>query len=120
MSGLPDAVSPPTPAANETVQVRHDGQVAAADVSASPEPHGAATVALRAPRDLPAEAREELVDQVMEHPAVQSSDSVHVVVPLGDSASISRLQEHTTNVNARAAGASSIIDAEVARPAPDA
>ncbi|MGI3782255.1 MAG: hypothetical protein ACRYG2_15955 [Janthinobacterium lividum] len=120
MTGRPDAARPPTAATNETVKVKHDGEVGTADISTSSEADGVASVALRAPRDLSAEARSELVDRVMEHPAVQSSDTVHVVVPIGDSASITRLQEHTTNVNARAAGASSIIEAEVVRPAPDA
>ncbi len=108
------------PVTNETVKVRHEGQLVAADISTSTEPDAVASIALRAPHDVSPEAREELVDQVMEHPAVQGSDSVHVVVPIGDSASISRLHEHTSNVNARAAGASSIIEADVAHPATDA
>jgi len=41
-----------------------------------------------------------------------------VVVPLGDTESISRLQERTSNVTARAAGASSVIEADVVHPAP--
>ena len=66
--------------------------------------------------EAPPEARSELVDQVMDHPGVRSSDNVHVVVPIGDGESITRLQEHTTNFTARAAGASSVIDADVAEP----
>jgi len=120
MSGLPDAASPPTGATTETVEVKHDGRVAAADISTTSRTDGVASVALHAPHDVSPESRGELVDKVMEHPSVQGSDTVHVVVPIGDSASISRLHEHTTNVNAHAAGASSIIDAEVAHPAPDA
>jgi hypothetical protein len=116
MSGLPDAVSPPTAATTETVEVTRDGQVAAADISTTKGPAGVASVALRAPHDVSPECRGELVDKVMEHPAVQGSDSVHVVVPIGDSASISRLHEHTTNVDAHPAGASAIIEADVARP----
>jgi hypothetical protein len=119
MSGLPPAASPQTGSRDETVEVRHDGHVAAADISTSNPADGVASVALRAPHDVSPECRDELVDRVMEHPAVQASDTVHVVVPVGDSASISRLQEHTTNATARAAGASSIIDAEVTHPASD-
>ena len=114
MTGRPDGSNAPT---NETVKVRHDGQVAAADISTRSD--GVASVALRAPHDLPAEGRGELVDKVMQHPAVQGSDSVHVVVPIGDAASISRLHEHTTNANAHAAGASSVIEADVTHPASD-
>lgn len=110
----------PAPTTNETVRVRHDGQVAAADISTSARSDGTASVALRGAHDLPPGARSELVDRVMEHPTVRSSDKVRVVVPLGDSESISRLQEHTTNADAHAAGASSVIEAEVAAPASDA
>jgi hypothetical protein len=119
MSGLPAAATPGSRSTNETVKVSHDGQVCAADISTPAEPDGVASVGLRAPHDVSPEARGELVDRVMEHPAVQGSDKVRVVVPLGDSESISRLHEHTTNVTARAAGASSVIEADVAHPAAD-
>ena len=111
-----------TPATNESVKVTRDGHVVAeASVSALPEPEEPAKVALSAPRDVaPTGARGELVDQVMDHPAVQGSDNVHVVLPLGDTESISRLQERTTNFTARAAGASSVVEAEVVRPDPEA
>ena len=108
-------------AKQDSVEVRHEGRVVAkAAVTTPPEPHGTASVALTARRgEAPPEARSELVDQVMDHPGVRSSDTVHVVVPLGDGESITRLQEHTTNFNARAAGASSVIDADVAEPPAD-
>jgi hypothetical protein len=104
-----------------SVEVRRDGRVVAdADLTVPPEPHGTASVALGSPhRDAPPAARAELVDQVMSDPAVQSCDSVHVVVPIGDAEAITRLQERTTNFHARAAGASSVIEAEVAHPASD-
>lgn len=121
MTGRADDASASTPT-NDSVKVRRDGHVVAeASISALPEPTEPANVALSAPRDAaPSGARGELVDQVMDHPAVQGSDNVHVVLPLGDTESISRLQERTTNFTARAAGASSVVEAEVVRPAPDA
>lgn len=105
-------------AKKDSVEVRHEGRVvAAADVTTTSEPHGTASVALSARHgEAPPEARSDLVDQVMDHPGVRSSDNVHVVVPIGDGESITRLQEHTTNFTARAAGASSVIDAEVGEP----
>ena len=119
MTGRPEQDSS-TPTTQASVEVRHDGRVvAAADLTAPSEPHGTASVALGSPRrDAPPAARTELVDQVMSHPDVQSSDNVHVVAPIGDAEAITRLQEHTTNFTARAAGSSSVIDAEVAHPAP--
>lgn len=105
----------PAAATHDSVEIRHDGQVvAAATVSSTAAPEDPARVALTARRDVvPPGTRGELVDQVMDHPGVRSSDNVHVVVPLGDTESISRLQERTTNLNARVAGASSVIEAEV-------
>lgn len=106
------------PHTRDSVEVSRDGQVvASADISTTAAPQDPAKVALSARRDVtPPGARGELVDQVLEHPDVAAGDSVHVVVPLGDTESISRLQERTTNVNARAAGASSVIDADVVHP----
>lgn len=108
-------------AKKDSLEVRHEGRVvAAAEVTAPPEPHGTASVALTARHgEAPPDARSELVDQVLDHPGVAGSDAVHVVLPLGDGESLTRLQERTTNFNARAAGASSIIEAEVARPPAD-
>lgn len=118
MNGPGEDANRPPATEDSRVEVRHDGHVvAAADIKSSPEPHGTATVSLRAHHDqAPPEARGELVDQVLDQPGVSNSDKVHVVLPLGDSASISRLRERTTNVNARAAGASSVIEAEVPQP----
>ena len=111
-------------AKKDSVKVQREGKVVAtAEVVTPPEPHGTASVSLTARHgEAPHTARAELVDQVMDHPGVRESHKVHVVVPLGDGESITRLQEHTTNFTARAAGASSVIDAEVPRPSdsPDA
>lgn len=97
------------------IEARHEGQVVAtAEVTTTPEPHGTAQVGLQRHRDdAPAEVRGDLVDRVMDAPGVSNSDTVHVVLPLGDAASISRLQERTTDFTARAAGSSSIVDAGV-------
>ncbi|SEQ69353.1 hypothetical protein [Microlunatus flavus] len=101
------------------LEARHEGRlVASADVSGSTEPHGTAQVALhRHHPDAPAEVRGDLVDQVMDTRVVSSSDAVHVVLPLGDSASITRLQERTEDFTARPAGTSAVVDAAVPPPA---
>jgi hypothetical protein len=111
-----------------SVQVSHDGRaVASADVVASTEPHGTATVTFHSASadsgpgphgELPSDARRELVDTVMAQPGVRSSDHLHAVVPLGDSPTVTRLQQRTDNFTARAAGVSAIIDADVS-PAGD-
>ena len=103
---------------SSTVKVSRDGQVVAtAEVTTDPD--GTARVALQTPHDAPPAIRRDLVDEVMDSPDVRGSENVHVVVPLGDSESITRLQDRTTGFNARAAGASSVIEAEVARPEDD-
>ena len=103
------------PTSTARLEVRHEGEVVAtAEVQGPPEPHGTAHVALQRHRgDVPPELGGDLVDQVMDTPEVSTSDNVHVVLPLGDSAAITRLQERTTGFSARAAGASSVVDAEV-------
>ena len=105
---------------DSSVEVHQDGHVvAAAEMTTTVAPLGTARVALDTPHaDAPAEARSALVDQVLDHPDVQDSESVRVVAPLGDSAALGRLQERTTNYHAHAAGASSIAEADV--PHPDA
>ena len=118
MSGPEQGDEPPREQESR-LQVRHEGRVAAeAHVRSSPEPHGTAKVALHPRHEVAApEARRALVDQVLDVPGVSNSDDVHVVAALGDVDSITRLQERTQNFQARAAGSSSIIDAELARPA---
>lgn len=103
------------------VELRREGRVvASADVTCSPEPHGTAKVAVAVRHDgAHLDPHGDLVDRVMDTPGVSNSDRVHAVVPLADSESISRLQDRTTNFSARAAGASSVIDADVAHPATD-
>lgn len=97
----------------QRLEVERDGQVvASAVVRSTPEPSGVAEVALeRQQHDVPPAAREELVDRVLDVPGVSNSDGVHVVLPLGDDASIRRLQERTTSFDAHRAGYSAVVDA---------
>lgn len=114
-----DGGGPPVAPRSSRVEVRDQGGTASADVTTPDEPHSTATVAFRSrPGDVAPEARRELVDKVLAQPEVQGSDAVHVVLPLGDGATIGRLHERTTNVDARAAGASTVIDAEVPETPP--
>lgn len=101
-----------SPRSSSSVTVSRDGRVVAtADVATGPD--GTARIALLTGHDQAAAVRSDLVDLVMDSPEVRGSESVHVVVPLGDSASISRLQDRTTGFDAHAAGASAVIEAEV-------
>ena len=99
----------------ERIQVERDGRViASAVVRSTPEPSGVAEVALqRQEHDVPPAVRQELVDQVLDVPGVSNSDSVHVVLPVGDDASIRRIQERTTSFDAHRAGYSAVVDASL-------
>lgn len=59
--------------------------------------------------------RTHLVDTVMDLPEVQASDRVEATVPFGDVESVQRLRQRTADAVLRAAGASTLLDANVAR-----
>ena len=59
--------------------------------------------------------RTNLVDTVMDLPEVQASDRVEATVPFGDAESVERLRERTADAVLRAAGASTLLDANVPR-----
>jgi hypothetical protein len=64
--------------------------------------------------------RAALVDAVMDLPEVQGSDRVEAAIPYGDGESLERLRERTEDAQARAAGATTLLDANIpsgARPA---
>jgi len=57
--------------------------------------------------------RASLVDAVMDLPEVQASDRVEAAIPYGDSESLERLRERTEDAQARAAGATTLLDANI-------
>ena len=60
--------------------------------------------------------RATLVDVVMDLPEVQAADRVEASVPFGDAESVQRLRERTDDAELRAAGATTLVDANVPRP----
>jgi hypothetical protein len=101
------------PTAEHLEIARPDAPAVSADIKTESKTPGTVTVGLSTTRGVSDGTHRELVDRVMSHPSVQQSDRVHVVAPLGDAETISRLQDHTENFEARAAGASTVIDADV-------
>jgi hypothetical protein len=65
---------------------------------------------------LPPGTRARLVDAVLDAPEVSSRRHVQVAVPLGDSEMLDRVRERSDIDEARAAGASCLIDAELPEP----
>ena len=57
--------------------------------------------------------RASLVDAVMDLPEVQASDRVEAAVPYGDAESLERLRERTEDAETRAAGATTLLDANI-------
>ena len=57
--------------------------------------------------------RAALVDEVMGLPEVKASDRVEATVPFGDAESVERLRERTDDAVLRAAGGTTLLDANV-------
>jgi hypothetical protein len=57
--------------------------------------------------------RAALVDEVMDLPEVKASERVEATVPLGDAESVGRLRERTDDVVLRAAGGTTLLDANL-------
>ena len=57
--------------------------------------------------------RAALVDEVMSLPEVRASDRVEATVPYGDVESVERIRERTDDVVLRAAGGTTLVDANL-------
>jgi hypothetical protein len=57
--------------------------------------------------------RATLVDEVMDLPEVKESDRMEATVPLGDAETIERLRERTDDAVLRAAGSTTLLDANL-------
>jgi hypothetical protein len=57
--------------------------------------------------------RAALVDEVMGLPEVKESDRMEATVPLGDAESVERLRERTDDAVLRAAGSTTLLDANL-------
>ena len=90
-----------------------DRTVAQAEVTTALGPEGTVRTSMQSDAYAPPGTRASLVDAVMDLPEVQASDRVEAAVPRGDSESLERLRERTEDAQARAAGATTLFDANV-------
>jgi hypothetical protein len=90
-----------------------DRTVATADVTTALGPDGTVRTSMQADAYAPPGYRASLVDAVMDLPEVQASDRVEAAVPYGDAESIERLRERTEDSQTRAAGATTLLDANI-------
>lgn len=97
-----------------TVSIQADGRtLAAADIRPAEEP-GVVRSALHVESgQLPAGTRTALVDAVLEHPAVDSAEKLVATMPISDTEMIDRVRERTDDVEARATGATKIVEARL-------
>lgn len=98
------------------VEIKDEGDhtVAEAEVTTARGPEGTVRASMQAKGDYvrPGD-RARLVDTVMDLPEVQASDRLEADVPYGDGESLNRLRERTEDPQARAAGATTLLDADI-------
>jgi hypothetical protein len=104
------------PETSRHVEVRDDEDrtAAVAEVTTARGPDGTVRTSMYAKSEhvRPGD-RAALVDEVMGLPEVKSSDRVEATVPLGDAESVERLRERTDDVVLRAAGGTTLLDANL-------
>jgi hypothetical protein len=107
------------PEPSRHVEIKDDNEQVAAVASVSPEagPEGTVRASMYAKSEhvRPGD-RATLVDAVMELPEVAAAERLEATVPYGDTESVERLRERTEDAELRAAGASTLFDANVPRP----
>ena len=96
------------------ITIDHEGRaVATADLESSTD---AATISASMHVEsghLPTGTRTELVDAVVDRASALRADRLQASLPAGDGEMLERLRERCPNVDARAAGASCLADAQL-------
>ena len=104
------------PESSRHVEVRDDDDrtAAVAEVTTARGPDGTVRASMHAKSEhvRPGD-RAALVDEVMDLPEVKASDRVEAAVPLGDAESVERLRERTGDAVLRAAGSTTLLDANL-------
>jgi hypothetical protein len=104
------------PETSRHVEVRDDDDrtAAVAEVTTAKGPEGTVRTSMYAKSEhvRPGD-RAALVDEVMGLPEVKGSDRVEATVPYGDAESVERLRERTDDAVLRAAGGTTLLDANV-------
>jgi hypothetical protein len=104
------------PEASRRVEVRDDDDrtAAVAEVTTAQGPDGTVRASMYAKSEhvRPGD-RTALVDEVLGLPEVKASDRVEATVPIGDAESVERLRERTDDAVLRAAGSTTLLDANL-------
>ncbi len=104
------------PETSRHVEIKDDDDrtAAVADVTTARGPDGTVRTSMYAKNEnvRPGD-RAALVDEVMDLPEVKASDRVEASVPFGDAETVERLRERTDDATLRAAGSTTLLDANV-------
>jgi hypothetical protein len=104
----------PRSADHPTIQIEVDGRpLASAEVQPTDEPGVVHSDLHVESGQLPAGTRTRLVDAVLEHPEVEEADRLLATMPLGDTEMLDRVRERCDDVEARAAGATKLVEAHL-------
>jgi hypothetical protein len=97
-----------------TIQIEADGRtLASAELHPTDEPGLVHSDLHVESGHLPAGTRTRLVDAVLEHPEVEEADRLLATMPLGDTEMLDRVRERCDDVDARAAGATKLVQAHL-------
>jgi hypothetical protein len=99
---------------NPTIRIEADGRtVATAEVHPTDDPGLVHSDLHVESGHLPGGTRTRLVDAVLEHPQVDEADRLLATMPLGDTEMLDRVRERCDGVEARAAGATKLVEARL-------
>jgi hypothetical protein len=99
---------------DRTILIEVDGRtLASAEVRPTAQPGVVHSELHVAAGHLPRGTRTRLVDAVLEHPQVDEADRLLATMPLGDTEMLDRVRQRCDDVAARAAGASTLVDARL-------
>jgi hypothetical protein len=97
-----------------TIQIEAEGKtLASAEVHPTDDPGLVHSDMHVESGHLPAGTRSRLVDAVLEHPEVEEADRLLATMPLGDTEMLDRVRERCDDVQARAAGATKLVEAHL-------
>jgi hypothetical protein len=97
-----------------TIRIENDGRTLATAEVHPVEQSGVLHSALHAESgQLPTGTRTRLVDAVLDSPEVDSADRLVATMPVSDTEMLDRLRERCDDVEARAAGATKIVEARL-------
>ncbi|MFW3170428.1 hypothetical protein [Geodermatophilus sp. CPCC 206100] len=101
-------------APDSSVRITVDGHVLAdADVHPTDDPRVVHSDLHVESGQLPLGTRGRLVDAVLDHPSVDRAERLVATMPISDTEMLDRVRERTTDVAARAAGATKIVEARL-------